>query len=568
MRINAVVIAIFYLFSAVVVLDVAQAGPFAEGLKKYEGEFYGEAYQRFLDAAAINPQDNRIKFYLARTAYKLKRDGEALKYFSKVPKSQMTPDSHYEFGQSLLKVGNYGPAYQHFTEVPKGHPLADLASYFAGFCAVKSRKYPLAEKKFNEAVILPAKLAERRKMYLQRLQKISKAASSRKKTTIKPNIAENQQAVSSKRLTVRKKRQIDRIIKQTSSIAPAYKHKGYEAYKKKAVFGIDYAQQNSDFHGAQSSEVKYQTVYFDFRNGFEGNRKTKFKNQHMVYGAQIEAKAETRSSDGEEQRNIVFEEGSDRFRTTANPFSGNGRTNNLVAKFRPYLEVPVGEDLWLGFSAYYTRNAIDIDFGEGGGDHGFYLNGYLNRGAFALGIKGDFDFTRNSSHDQMSRSTAAEVYSDVKLGADTTLSPSIKYQSFVYRVTQDEGGNNVFIAGPDSAVVGVLELEQRFPLGISLAGELVGSYKDNYVTRVSASQAPILTRDTEFSASAAGLALKASLEASPIKWLTINAEYSYAFDRYSVDDPEEFPNKVNIYEDFTPNIISGFMFGVGVNLLF
>ncbi len=300
----------------------------------------------------------------------------------------------------------------------------------------------------------------------------------------------------------------------------------------------------------------------------QGERKTKFGNHRMVYGLQLEAKAETRSSKGEEQRNIIFEEGSDRFRSTANPYSGNGRTNNIVAKVRPYFESPVGDDVWLGVSGYYTRNAIDIDFGEGGGDHGFYLNGMINRGPYSLGLQGAFDFTRNSDHEQMSRSTTAELYSDIKIASDTTLSPSVKYQTFVYRVTQDEDGANVFIAGPDSAVIGSLEIEQTFPLGISLIGEVIGSYKDNYITRISTAQAPILLRDTEFSASAAGLALKATLEANPIKWLTIAAEYSYSFDRYSVDNPSEFPNKEKIYEDFTPNIISGFMFGAGVNLFF
>jgi len=547
----------------------AQSGPFAKGLQNYEKEFFAEAYQHFLNAAAISPQDSRIKLYLARTAYKLNKNDQALKYFAKIPKSQMNPDTHYEFAQSLMKVGNYGPAYQHFEEVPKGHALADLASYFAGFCAVKSRKYPLAEQKFNEAVILPGKLAERRKMYLSRLQKIRKATSV---GIVKPaataNVQANRQRLPKKKLSQRKKRQIDRIIKQSKSPQKKYKHSGYEGLKKKAEFGIDYAQQNSDFHGAQSTDVKYQTVYFDFRNGMQGDRATKFKNHRMVYGFQLEAKAETRSTDGEEQRNVVFEDSGDRFRSTANPYSGNGRTNNIVAELRPYLEMPVGDDVWVGASVYYTRNAIDIDFGEGGGDHGFYLNSLFNRSSYSLGFKGVFDFTRNASHEQMSRSTTAELYGSLKLGPDTTLIPSIKYQTFVYRVTQDENGNDVFIPGPDTGVIGTLEVKQKFPLGITLTGEVLGSYFDNYITRISASQASILAQDTEFAASAAGLAFKGGLEASPISWLTISAEYTYSFDRYSVRQPDEFPNKEMIYEDFTPNIISGFMFGAGVNLLF
>ena len=553
----------------------AATNSFSKGLEQYEKESYSAAYQHFLNAASTQPKDGRIRLYLARTAYKLRKDSEALKHFASVPRSQLTPDAHYEFGQTLMKVGNHGPAMQHFEEVPKGHPLADLASYFAGFCAVKSKKYGLAEKKFREAEILPGKLAERRKNYLSRLAKIRTVAASKKNrpTIYKPNLSANKQAIPRRRLSQSKKRQIDRIIDQTTSPKPEYKHTGYEGpwqkgNKKRAVIGVDYSQQNSDFHGAQSTDVKYQTVYFDFRNAFHGESATKYKGQRMIYGIQYNAKVETRSSDGEEQRNIIYEDGSDRFRSTANPFSGNGRTNNLVAKFRPYIEAPVGKDTWIAASAYYTRNAIDIDFGEGGGDHGFYLNGLMSNGPLILGLKGAFDFTRNSSHEQMSRSTSAKVYGSFKLGADTSLSPSLKYQTFVYRDTLDEDGNLVFIPGPDSAVIGNLTVKQKFPLGITLSGSVAGSFKNNYITRISASQAPILAQDTEFSANATGIALKAGIGASPIKWVSISAEYSYSFDRYSVDQPDEFPNKESIYEDFTPNIISGFKFGVGVNLIF
>jgi hypothetical protein len=116
-------------------------------------------------------------------------------------------------------------------------------------------------------------------------------------------------------------------------------------------------------------------------------------------------------------------------------------------------------------------------------------------------------------------------------------------------------------SGPDSVGILSTKLTHKFPLGMTLSGELVGNIKKNNIIIDPVSSAPL-------GADANGFAAKAKFKIVPIKWIESYMEYSYTTDSWDVHTPDDSQFANDLYQELVPNIIKSLEIGIAVNLFF
>ncbi len=153
-------------------LQPTQAKLYKKALDAFEAKKYEDAADILTQILQKQPDNTPSKILLARCLYQTKRMPEAYKLFQQLDLNVLDPEPSYEYGQTALKINEFGVALKAFRNVPNGHPLFDLAGYYGGFCALKSGDYQLALDLLEQAVVLPSKLVKTQKLYVKEAERL------------------------------------------------------------------------------------------------------------------------------------------------------------------------------------------------------------------------------------------------------------------------------------------------------------------------------------------------------------------------------------------------------------
>ncbi len=138
---------------------------FRRGVEAFEQKRFDDAVEAFQQVLQKLPDHLGTKIYLGRTLYQQKNLVDALKVFKDIDIKALEPEAAYDFGQAAYRSADYETALKAFALVPNGHPLYDLAGYYGGISAYKTRDYQHAIDLLDQAVVLPSKLVRSQKLY-------------------------------------------------------------------------------------------------------------------------------------------------------------------------------------------------------------------------------------------------------------------------------------------------------------------------------------------------------------------------------------------------------------------
>lgn len=438
-----------------------------------------ESAQELFDAGryvdAVNAYEALLRRYpgydvailqLARSYYKLERFRDAAITFDRVNVNFLEPESGYEYGSTYYAVKTWDKALDGYKKVPPGHALYDLANYYAGICALKTKRYDESEDHFEKAVVLPDKLAKTRTIYLKHIQALRLIF---QKNQLAREREAEKEALEQKNLP---KKKID--VHPLPPMPPApvtaippptpEHHLGFRLTPKFAFAGFESERQVIDNFGTKRSQFKANVSTFDFGTGpkvvssmvEDGQRKTGF-------GFFLGLNGEHRETSGNEQRIVIDEKNDDRQRILSQEqppkYQRSGRwTAN------PWIEMPMPWGLWTALSAEASYKYPDLEKTNRTAYHRgvFELGGKSDTGLSGGGLQGYYQELINP------KSQITTAVSGVKLGGFFELPSHLALSSTAGFEVYDYRKKDLTINGPDNLTTLEIAAVQGFPLGFTL----------------------------------------------------------------------------------------------------
>ena len=245
----------------------------------------------------------------------------AYKMFSQVVLENLDPESSYEYGQVHLRKKKYSSALNGFRQVPNGHPLYDLASYYGGVCAVKTKNYQLGLDLMDQAVVLPSKLMRSRKVYQRHAQ---------------GKILENQKQMAK-----------EQEAKQSSNNTPSAPVKtvpviGFINAKNNWGVDIQTMSQNQDFSEIQQVTASKTEIGAFLNGGKDFSIGKKGLNSHFHLSAQLKFAG----LDKENSLVSILEEPEDQYKTLVLNQDEYSAFTSYKVTMAP--EWNIGGNTWLG----------------------------------------------------------------------------------------------------------------------------------------------------------------------------------------------------------------------------
>lgn len=352
---------------------------FGGAMELYNAGKYQDALVAFDRILKRYPGLEPNKKMIARTLYKLERFPEAWTFFAKIPPNQLEPDAAYEYGFVAFNARQYELCLTAMKRVPDGHGLHDLANYYGGLSALKLKRFPESEAMFEQAQVLPDRLARSRMLYLKHVQQLQtlqeQSQLNREREAEKTRIMRNAGGPNlppGSRTQVNTQQPPPPAQAQSPGTSPAssassatpapYEHKGFTGVSKMVTIKGEQRDQLSDNHGFNSSTAQVSIGSFKFQQGaflpFGGGSepvKDGGKNiRKNAFSLQLLFGGEDRLIRGKERRIVIVEDDQDLVRILQTDPVKKHRQFAYVG-VDPSLEFALPGDWWLqtGASGYF-----------------------------------------------------------------------------------------------------------------------------------------------------------------------------------------------------------------------
>ena len=138
----------------------------------YDKRKYTEAIDVYNKILRLYPSHQPSLIYRAKSLYRLGKYKQSYKAFRQLVLGSLDPETKFEYGQVHFRQKKYSEAFEAFQQVPSGHQLFDLASYYGGVSALKSRQYSESVNSFAQAVVLPSKLMKSKKLLQKQAEQL------------------------------------------------------------------------------------------------------------------------------------------------------------------------------------------------------------------------------------------------------------------------------------------------------------------------------------------------------------------------------------------------------------
>jgi tetratricopeptide (TPR) repeat protein len=543
---------------------------FGRGMRWFDAGKYGEALVAFDQVLRKYPAYEPNKKMLARTLFKLDRMPEAWTFFSKIPPATLDPDTAYEFGVVAFNARQYEASLFALKKVPDGHTLHDLAGYYGGLAALKLKRYEESESLFEQAQVLPDRLARSRALYLKHVQQLrslqekTELARERENEIARikgnaggPALGASQGPQSGQADGTGTAAPVSPATSSASSPATSpsagpYEHKGFQRIKRSMAFKGERRSQLSDNHGLADSTTTVSIGSFKFQQGplipFGTAVESKAGPRRNAFGLQILFGGEDRDVNGKERRMVIIEDEQDIVRLQqTDPI----RKHKLFAYVgaEPWLEFAAGDDWWIqtGINGYFEYPEFKR-LGRSGNVRGFAGVGTRRGNASwqLTGSAGEFLDTDNNPTTETKDATLKAAW-DFNPSTNLELEGSIK--DFLYK---DQS-----LDGPDQSLSLGATLSYSFGAGIGTS--LFGAYE----RQKNAFFYGMPTYD-ELSADGDVMTGEISVSAKPATWLSLGITQTVSKTTWVVHREET----KDTFERNVPDYLSLFKGSLTINFPF
>ena len=542
---------------------------FARGLQHFEAGKFQDALLAFDQILKRYPAYEPNKKMLARTLYKLDRFPESWTFFSKINPATLDPDAAYEFGVVSFNARQFDASLVALRRVPAGHGLHDLACYYGGLAALKLKRYEESEAMFEQAQVLPDRLARSRGLYLKHVQQLrllqEQTELTREREAEKARIT---RTAGGPGLTGGEKTPIAGVpagpavggaAAGPSNPSPTanapYEHKGFMGVNRIMSFKGEQRTQLSDKHGFSDSSTDVTIGSFKFQQGpllpigaSVNSGKGPSSGRRSAFGLQILFGGEDRDIAGKEQRMVVVEDDQDIVRQQqTNTIKSHKQFAYVGAD--PWFEFALAEDFWVqtGISSYFEYPDFKR-LGRSGTVKGLAGIG-AKRGKTTWQLTG----TTGAFLDSENKTTTEAKDGTARVSQELNTSTSIEVEA----VIKDFRYKDQSLDGPDQSISLGTTLSYSFGAGIST--NLFAAYEK----QKNAFFYGMPTYD-ELSADGDVMTGEIAVTAKPASWITIGMVQTISKTTWSVHREEA----KETFEKNVPDYLSLFRGFASINFPF
>lgn len=441
-------------------------GMFEDAQALYDAGKYAAALAAYDALLRKYPGHEPAVIQTAKSLYRLDRIKDAYAVFSKVNPQHLDPETSYEFGWSFYTNKSWEGALFAFQKVPKGHALFDLANYYGGVCAIKLKKYDVAEDMLEKAVVLPDKLAKSRALYIKHVQALRFMQE-------KSQLAKDRDSENRALSDAAKKRK-----NPPPAAAPAsteYVHKGFKSITKSARVKYAVEHQYYEFNGPRTETYDAKVSTLELKHGPLIPLSIKAKgDRQAALGLQLLISAEDRITEGREERLIIDNDDQDLVRQQ-NTDLGTTDVKSGIVSAEPWIEFPLPENLWLALGAEFNFTYPEFERGQRFG----YRKGYSDLATTYKTVTYTMTGSYTENLDVETKPTTTIVGALMSVEGDIvpklTAKAKVTYDVYDYLVPEQN------LDGPDSVTGGEVSLAQALPLGIT--AKIIGASQQqtNYI---------------------------------------------------------------------------------------
>lgn len=319
---------------------------YRQAMAAFRAGKWDEAIEQFNKVLKQFPQHEASRVHLAKAYFRREDMEKAYQSFRQINPRNLDAETSYEYGKVFFDFEQYEESYAAFQQVPNGHPLFDLASFYGAIAAVKLKRFVDAEKMIGNAVVLPAKLVKSRNLYRQHIETL--AAKERQEQLNREKLSEEKRLSDQTRL-FREKLYAEPapmpLPAPENNKAPEYT--GFLGTRREATLGIRSAEQLVDYNGYGTEESRIQTNYFQFWNSGVKTFGTKHPNYAIGLAVNL-GLMDRHFTNGED---LILKQTSDELLELVTPQSG--RKDQLLAHAAVHVgfEKHLGGEYWLGAQA-------------------------------------------------------------------------------------------------------------------------------------------------------------------------------------------------------------------------
>lgn len=304
-----------------------------------------EAAQAFASILRSYPDHEPSRIYLGKSYFRLEMMDDAYQQFRTLNPRNLDPETSYEYARAFYEKEQYEEALNTFLQVPEGHGLNDLASYYGAIAALKLKRYKEAEALMAKAVVLPSRLVRTRNLYRSHIQQLmlkeEEEYLSREKAAEEKRLREQTRVF-------REKLAEDNETKTATPppVSSSAQHDGFYTLTKGAKAGFIIKRQLVDYSRIATNDQALHTNFFRFDNGFYRAPQKRDRKPEAAWGLGLGFGVEDRNYNGiesiidptpdEVMRTVVFTEGS-----AANQKIASGSA-------QLWYEKAVGPQVWSG----------------------------------------------------------------------------------------------------------------------------------------------------------------------------------------------------------------------------
>ena len=543
---------------------------YARGLQLFEAGKFQDALLAFDQILKRYPAYEPNKKMLARTLYKLDRYPEAWTFFSKINPATLDPDAAYEFGVVSFNARQFDASLAAMRRVPDGHGLHDLACYYGGLAALKLKRYEESEGMFEQAQVLPDRLARSRGLYLKHVQQLrllqeqTELTREREAEKVRitrtaggPGLAGGEKTpIVAGPAGVGAAGAAAGPANQPPAAANApYEHKGFMGINRIMSFKGEQRTQLSDKHGFSDSATDITIGAFKFQQGpllpigtSVDSGKGPASGRRSAFGLQILFGGEDRGITGKEQRMVVIEDDQDIVRQQQTDTIKSHKQFAYVGA-DPWLEFALADDLWLqtGINSYFEYPDFKR-LGRSGTVKGMAGIG-AKRGKTTWQLTGTAGAFLNSENKTTTETKDGTARLSQDLNEKTTIEVEAVIKDFRYK---DQS-----LDGPDQSISLGTTLSYSFGSGITTS--LFGAYEK----QKNAFFYGMPTYD-QLSADGDVMTGEIAITAKPASWITLGLVQTISKTTWSVHREEA----KETFEKNVPDYLSLFRGFASINFPF
>ncbi len=514
-------------------------GMFEDAQAFYDAGKYEQALVGYAALLKKYPGHEPSVIQTAKALYRLDRIKDAYSVFTKVNPQHLDPETSYEFGWSFYTNRAWEGALFAFQRVPKGHALFDLANYYGGICAIKLKKYDVAEDMLDKAVVLPDKLAKSRALYIKHVQALRFMQE-------KSQLAKDRESEKNALANPKKNK-----TPPPAPVTAEWAHQGFKGVAKSARVKYAVEHQYIDNFGRAQTTFDAKVSTLELKHGPILPLPIKSgKDRQAAFGLQLFVSAEDRITKGSEERLIIDQNEGDLVRQQ-NTDLGITDVKSGIVTAEPWVEFPLPESLWLALGAEVSFVYPDFERGQRFG----YRKGYMDLAAKYLGATYTTEAYYTELLDKKTEPTTTVVGGLLSITGDLipklTLGGKITYEMYDYLVPE------LGLDGPDSITGAEVSVAQAMPLGIT--AKLIGAtqLQTNYIFHAIPTYGQV-SADGQVNTG------KAILSATPVPWFTASVSQLISRTNWTVQNPEA----QEPFELTVPDYVETFIAWVAVNMAF